>query len=889
MTTPRLLRQCTLALIMAACVAAPAGAETQETAARAARLKQAQIRFMMRGVQRELTERRREAAEQRARIAELRRQGRKISHRELERLERAEAGRKARPAPLAEPPDPPMLGTSAQQAPASVTAIATNQRVNNRATDTAICGSPPCSGLPWSGQCEVSIAAHGNNLLAAWNDGEGFVTNNQTQGFAYSTNNGTSWTDPGVPPTTGGVGTWTSDPVVTVNEKTGAFYYAALCEPTASTNGIAVVKGTFSGGAFVWQTPRVVVQGSYNSVVFDKEWLSADSLTGNLYLIYSRFSAVGGNITSNRIDFQYTSLDNAFPWAAAVTLSATGDAGLVQGARTAVGPAGEVWAAWNAIGQNPPYSDSMRVRRISGGGAIVGSQVTAVTQFTNFGSGGPGFNRGLGFAFPGLAVDRSTGPRRGRVYMTWNESVNFYDDPIGNTGTTAESEPNDAPGTADAFTMGRILTGTMSSGTDLDYWSFAGVQGQTIICSIDANPTGAPSPNLDATFRLFCTDGGTRLAFSESGVGGTGLIVFTIPANGNYTLRVASTSPDGITPPGTGPYQVETGLNGVVTERGRDHRDVFTSYSDVVGTWSAPVRVNGEAARYDDWLPEIAVASNGDVYTAWYDWRDAPASLCTGASMVYLSRSNNGTTSWPDGSPVTTNISPWTTAYSNIAPNQGDYIALYANQNAAYTCWSDGRDGDPDVYMAAVSLGFTAVQVSLAGTYAETGLVRLTWYASGDEPIVGTVYRRTGDQAWTDLGRAVPDGTGRIVFEDRAVSPGTRYFYRLGFHDGSAESFTAEVAVDVPLAVIPELAIQNVRPNPSEREMWVSFSLPAGETARLELLDISGRRVRERSVSGAGQQMVDLSAGGPRLTPGIYLVRLTQGKRSVVTRASVVR
>ena len=58
----------------------------------------------------------------------------------------------------------------------------TNVLINDRATDTAICGFAPCTGLPWSGQCEVSIAAHGNNLVAAWNDGEGFVTGSSTQG-----------------------------------------------------------------------------------------------------------------------------------------------------------------------------------------------------------------------------------------------------------------------------------------------------------------------------------------------------------------------------------------------------------------------------------------------------------------------------------------------------------------------------------------------------------------------------------------------------------------------------------------------------------------------------------------------------------------------------------
>ena len=84
------------------------------------------------------------------------------------------------------------------------------------------------------------------------------------------------------------------------------------------------------------------------------------------------------------------------------------------------------------------------------------------------------------------------------------------------------------------------------------------------------------------------------------------------------------------------------------------------------------------------------------------------------------------------------------------------------------------------------------------------------------------------------------------------------------------------------------LAIEDVSPNPSDREMWVSFSLPSNEPATLELVDITGRIVREHSITGAGRKTLDLAAG-PRLSPGVYLIRLTQAGRSTVKRVSVVR
>ena len=874
----RLLHRITLASFFVASAAAPVPAAEVDLSAQSARFKQTQVRFMMRGAQRRAT---RYAARLKAKKAASR------------AAKGAVAGVARRPV-RQEPPDPPgvaALGVERAQAPAALAALAANRIVNNRATDTALCPTAPCTGLPWSGQCEVSIAAHGNNLVAAWNDGEGFEIGGSTQGYAYSNDGGVTWVDGGIPPITGGVTEWTSDPVVIVNESNGDFYFTALCDPSASTNGIGVVKGTFVSGALVWQTPVVAVSGNNDGTagnpgfIYDKEWLAVDPTSGNLYLIYSRFSVVNGGLTSNQIDFQRKL--PAGLWLTPVTLSAGGDNGLVQGARVAVGPAGEVWATWNAIGKgigngSPPEltdEDHMRVRRATNGGTIWGIEGT-VNQYTNFGSGGPGFNRGTGFAFPGLAIDRSGGPRNGRAYLTWNESVNFFNDPLGAGTTVNQTEPNETPATGTPFTLGQDLAGTISSSTDFDYWRFTGTAGQTIICNFLTTVSA-----LDASFRLFCSDGTTRLGFSEPGPGGTvsspatGLIVFTLPANGTYTLRVAPFA-------GTGAYTIETGTNGGPADRARDHRDIFTSYSDNVTTWSTPVRVNGEIGRYDDWLPEIAVANDGNVYVAWYDWRDAAAASCGGNSMVYLARSTDGAATWPDGSPVSDTLSLWTTAYSNIAPNQGDYISLFVNSVAAYVCWSDGRRNDPDVFMSAVPLGFTPVLVSVANTHVEPGLVRVDWYVADGAGLAATVYRRTEGGAWSDLGQVSADGTGHIVFEDRDVAAATRYHYRLGLREGSEETYAGEVTVDVPSGVA--LAIEEVSPNPSDREMWVSFSLPGNGPATLELIDIGGRIVREQSVTGARRRTVNLAAG-VRLTPGVYIIRLTQAGRSTVKRVSVMR
>jgi hypothetical protein len=87
-------------------------------------------------------------------------------------------------------------------------------------------------------------------------------------------------------------------------------------------------------------------------------------------------------------------------------------------------------------------------------------------------------------------------------------------------------------------------------------------------------------------------------------------------------------------------------------------------------------------------------------------------------------------------------------------------------------------------------------------------------------------------------------------------------------------------------------ALHGARPNPTSSDglLAISFSLPDGATARLELLDVAGRRVRSREVGslGAGNHVINLAGGSP-LAPGLYVVRLARSDRSLTGRVSVVR
>src|SRR5262249_1708866 len=151
----------------------------------------------------------------------------------------------ARMVPL---PTAPLAPPAAERsAPATLEAVATapaNVLVNDKTGNAVNAAQAEQSGAMW-----------GSYGLCAWNKGKGFVWGGDTQGAAYTTNGGATWTTISIPHPSGAVfNFWFTDPVVSVNEKTGEFWYAAISRP----NGIAVVKGTFSGSTFTWGMPRLV-------------------------------------------------------------------------------------------------------------------------------------------------------------------------------------------------------------------------------------------------------------------------------------------------------------------------------------------------------------------------------------------------------------------------------------------------------------------------------------------------------------------------------------------------------------------------------------------------------------------------------------------------------
>lgn len=738
-----------------------------------------------------------------------------------------------------------------------------------------------------SGQSESAIVAVGDRLVAAWNDGQGFQTFSDTQGWATSTDGGLTWTDQGtLPHATGVTGfTWTSDPVLTVNEKTGAVYYAGLCDfndVNGARSGVAIVKGRWNGNSFTWGVPAIVRGVSAATDFIDKEWIVADSVTNRVHLTYTRFPS-----GLSRIEYQYADSGlTTFSTPQMLSLNSSTENGWVQAARPVVDGTGRLYVMYYLIGQQE--QDFYRLCRSNDNGNTFAAPATIQTIYTNFGTGTPGFNRNTGIQFASIAADRSHGPNRGRLYLSWAESINWLDDvlAVGGNGNKSEVETNETFATATAGTVGFTLRGTVSTISDVDYYALSLTAGQHLIVAADSMGSGG-----ELSLRLVASDGITRLTFTsfDSGVnpttpGGTPTPagwVFTAPASGTYYVRVAARV-------GTGAYRLRTGLADRDTERGRDQRDVFLSYSDDGATWSTPVDLSDEPVGYDSFIPEVAVAPDGGVYSAWFDYRDAPPSTNGGHASVYLARSGDGGSTWTTLGAVSDTLSNWTATPSNLEPNQGDYLALFVNNSTVWPCWADARRGNPDVFVAAVPLIPNGAQVAFQAVRIAPRKVAIDWTASPADTLTMRLYRSSdgGPFNYLDLVQFAANGT--LTYEDTTVTVNHAYQYRLGRIVNNVELFFGQVSVFVPGTFPLQMAAP--RPNPVTGATFsASFSLATTEPADLILFDITGREVYRRSITPVqGQQTLTIPVG-PELKQGMYVLTLRQGGRNASTRVHLLR
>ena len=188
----------------------------------------------------------------------------------------------------------------------------------------------------------------------------------------------------------------------------------------------------------------------------------------------------------------------------------------------------------------------------------------------------------------------------------------------------------------------------------------------------------------------------------------------------------------------------------------------------------------------------------------------------------------------------------------------------------------------------------THATITAGAPAATTHYASVNWNVSQSTGVHAAVFRSGPNQPWSSIGMLTINAQGGASFTDHNVVPGTQYSYELGVSSERGPSVGGQVAVNVPLIDVPPqvdvaFALQPVRPNPLVDRFKVSFSLPNADPARIDVMDVSGRRMLTREVGslGAGSHELDLG-GACAFTPGMYFVRLSRAGQTLTTRAVVL-
>ena len=299
-----------------------------------------------------------------------------------------------------------------------------------------------------------------------------------TQGYGYSMNGGTSFTDGGVPPKLTGWD-WASDPLVVVNEKTGDFWYCALVNVNGTQNGIAADEGALQRRHRPVERAHAGARGPQHRAPV-RQALARGGLAQRPALpLLHGLQPAGDTIVFQRSNVGGTS------WDSPQRLSASAEAGYVQGSRPVVGPDGEVYVAWYSIGSVD--ADYMRIRKSTDQGAT----------FNRGRRREPRSTRTTATARRGSTAPRASPTPRSRwtaraariaAASTWRGTSpsTSTTTPWARRAPSPRRRPTTRRPPRTRSPSARSSGASVSTTSDLDYFKFDGTAGQTEIFFTDS-------------------------------------------------------------------------------------------------------------------------------------------------------------------------------------------------------------------------------------------------------------------------------------------------------------------------------------------------------------------------------------------------------------------
>ncbi len=655
---------------------------------------------------------------------------------------------------------------------------------------------------------------------------------------------------------------------------------------------------------FAWSIPTVAVSEAGGSFLgYDLHSVSGSTVSGQVYV----------STTEGRSDPDYSStvlftrsIDGGLAWGLPLQLSSP----YSKGSSLVVGPDDVVHVAW----ADYSLGAAMVTRSLDHGSSFEPPVVAApmlddlmltplgwlkdnspprrYPWFKLFVPGAPNF--------PALAVDRSAGPTRGTLYLTWADHLDGVEGSA--TQTLFETQPNETPETAQPLPLDCDVFGAVSdvhTPTDpIDYYSFVLGEGESVW--LDGKAFGE---SIGCTLFMSQADGSLeRTGFFRllrpldiPDLGRPKPLIFTAPRTGRYVLEVPTAFN------GTG-YQLKlrryTPLPGSVA---RDMRDIVLICSTDGGqTWSSKVRVNHDGPGHDQSMPNVAVDERGVVYVAWYDRRDAAYGDSVNA---YAAVSRDGGRTFGPDLRLSSRSSAWVGVEGTYFPIRpgflvGDRIAIAAGDAYGMVAWTDFRrwpEGS-EIYGARIVDIPTAVEaVSDLSAEPGAGGVTLSWTVNDPRAVSGLrVYRAIegGEESMVSGADLAPARAGRQEYLDAATEPDRSYTYRLEVLGATGGRWLGPVTVRTPER-IAALAWRAAWPNPFARRTSVRLAVPRAATGAVRVFDVQGKEVRTLAagVFQPGERTIEWDgrdASGSLAAAGLYFVSAQVGGESARVRVARV-
>jgi hypothetical protein len=216
---------------------------------------------------------------------------------------------------------------------------------------------------------------------------------------------------------------------------------------------------------------------------------------------------------------------------------------------------------------------------------------------------------------------------------------------------------------------------------------------------------------------------------------------------------------------------------------------------------------------------------------------------------------------------TTTIPQTWDTTQLKLVAVVQKYNADANDRAVLNAVQSDLNDSVANAFMLAPDYGVGIILVNNAGSGGSNGSATATGVGIGPFTYVWS----NGDTSATATG----------------LSPGT---YTVTMTDNSGQTSTTSVTVyennevGINETAADQLAM-NVYPNPTSGQITLAVDLGANKGAKVEIFNLVGTKVYERNLGAFSSVNLTVDMGG--YASGMYLVKLTAGEKTVVSKVQV--